>query len=54
MMGHKEPLKGGLEYDAISPWRKVVHMKPGMRKWAKNKAMRRLRQTGRAICQKWR
>lgn len=49
MMGHSEPLKCGIEQDAISSWRKVLACckRPGFRHYAKRKIRRRERQISR-------
>lgn len=38
-----EPLKGGLEQDALTGWRRFLNWRPGERKAAKNKFWRRVR-----------
>lgn len=50
MMGHKERLKGELEYDAFTSWRKFLGWKSGTLKYAKRKFNKRQRkQAKRAI-----
>jgi hypothetical protein len=50
MMGHKGKLKGYLEYDALTRWRKVLcYMgRPGVAKSAKAQYNRRQRRLSRA------
>ncbi len=46
MMGHREPLKSGDEYDAFTRWRRVLHWRPGERTSIKQhfwKRQRRIR-----------
>lgn len=45
----KIPLKGGLEYDVLTGWRKYLCYtgKPGICKYVKNKYNRRMRQHGK-------
>ena len=44
MMGHREPLKGGDEYDALTKGGKRVHsFRPGQRKATKRKFWKRQR-----------
>lgn len=45
----KIPMKGGLEYDAFTGWRRVLcYMgRPGLRKWVKRKYNKRMRQEGK-------
>lgn len=43
MMGHKEPMKGGLEYDAFTGWRRVLIWRAGQRKRTKQAFSRRVR-----------
>lgn len=38
-----EPMKGGIEYDALSGWRRFLSWRPGVRKFAKTKFWRRVR-----------
>jgi hypothetical protein len=44
------PLKGWLEWDALTGWRKVLHWRPGERKEAKTSYNRRLRRRARHYC----
>jgi hypothetical protein len=48
MMGHREPLKGGDEYDAFTPWRKVCCWGKGTVHKIKHAFHRRVRRTCRA------
>ena len=43
MMGHKDELKGGDEYDALTRARRCHHFKPGTRKRLKTRVNRRAR-----------
>ena len=43
MMGHREKLKGGDEFDALTGWRRFLHWKPGTRKHIKRKVNKRIR-----------
>jgi hypothetical protein len=43
MMGHRGQMKGGDEYDALTRWKRVLHWRPGVRAWIKNKFNRRSR-----------
>ena len=43
------PLKGGLEEDALTGWRKVLNWKAGMRKLAKKSYARRKRRQERLL-----
>lgn len=45
MMGHREKLKGALEYDALTRAKRFYAFRPGLRKWVKAKANRRARRT---------
>lgn len=45
MMGHREPMKGGDEYDALSKRAKRFHKwRAGVRAWIKRKFNKRVRQ----------
>lgn len=45
MMGHREHLKHGDEYDAVSrKWKNVMHWRSGERKAIKKRLSRRVRQ----------
>lgn len=50
MMGHREMMKGGDEYDALTGWKKVlkVFAKPGLAMKAKRKFNRRVRKLAKA------
>lgn len=48
MMGHKEPMKGGAEFDAFSRWRKHLHWTRGHLAWIKKHFNRRVRREARA------
>jgi len=37
------PLKSGIEFDALTGWKKVLYWHPGQRKWVKRKYNKRLR-----------
>lgn len=43
MMGHRGILKSGLEYDALTGWRKVLRFRAGERKFIKRKYNKRQR-----------
>jgi len=43
MMGHRAALKGGMEYDVLTRWRKVMNMNPGVAKLVKRKYNKRVR-----------
>lgn len=47
MMGHRERLKGAIEYDALTRWRKYLFWRAGERKAIKRKFNRRVRQETR-------
>lgn len=49
MMGHKEKLKGGDEYDAFTNWRKVVAMNHGERSKIKRRFNKRQRREFKRI-----
>jgi len=44
MMGHREQMVGGAEFDAFTRWRRFLHWKPGMRRWIKRHFWKRIRQ----------
>jgi len=44
MMGHRTALKGGMEYDVLTRWRKVINMNPGVARLVKRKYNKRVRQ----------
>lgn len=50
MMGHRERMKGGDEYDALTGWKKLlkVFAKPGLSSKAKTKFNRRVRKQAKA------
>lgn len=50
MMGHREKMKGGDEYDALTRWKKLlkVFAKPGLARQAKQKFNRRVRKEAKA------
>ena len=50
MMGHRTKLKGGDEWDAFSPWRKLLCYlsRPGVPKSIKRKYNKRVRQEEKA------
>lgn len=50
MMGHKERLKSGDEYDAVTGWRRFLRWRPGQRSWVKTKLSRRSRSEGKKEC----
>jgi len=52
MMGHKEKLKGGDEYDALTRARRYHSFRPGTRKRIKRKVSRRIRKQARFDIQK--
>ncbi len=43
MMGHRDKLKDGDEYDAVTSFRRFLLWLPGRRRWIKNKINRRAR-----------
>jgi len=43
MMGHKERMIGGDEYDAFTGWKKYLRWRPGTRKKIKRKFNKRQR-----------
>jgi len=45
MMGHKEKLKSGDEYDVVTKWRQVYSWKPGVLKRIKRQLNKRIRQS---------
>ncbi len=47
VMGHKEKMVGGLEFDALAGWQRVLHWRAGQRKWIKRKFNRRIRKKWR-------
>lgn len=47
MMGHRETLKGGAEFDALTRWRKLMHWRPGEVKAIKRAFWKRQRRQGR-------
>lgn len=53
MMGHREKMKGGDEYDALTGWKKLlkVFAKPGVSSKAKAKFNRRVRRQAKAEAQ---
>lgn len=42
MMGHREPMKGGSEYDALTRAKRFYHWKPGVRQWIKRQFSKRV------------
>ncbi len=49
-MGHREKMRGGDEYDALTGWKKLlkVFAKPGLSRQAKQKFNRRVRKEAKA------
>lgn len=47
MMGHREKLKSGDEYDAVTRWRRFLHWRAGQRKRVKRQLARRARREGK-------
>jgi hypothetical protein len=43
MMGHREKMKGGDEYDAFTGWRRFLRFRPGERKKTKHSFWKRIR-----------
>lgn len=43
MMGHREQMKSGDEYDALTRWKRFCHFRPGKRKAIKRKLNKRQR-----------
>lgn len=50
MMGHREKIRGGDEFDALTGWKKLlkVFSKPGLSRQAKQKFNRRVRKQAKA------
>jgi hypothetical protein len=48
MMGHREPMKGGGEYDALTRAKRYFKWRPGVRKWLKRKFNKRPRRIATA------
>lgn len=49
MMGHREPMKGGSEIDALSHRvKRFYHWNPGVRKWIKRQFNKRVRKSVRS------
>ncbi|MGN6538943.1 MAG: hypothetical protein ACTHKQ_24850 [Mesorhizobium sp.] len=50
MMGHREKMRGGDEYDALTGWKKLlkVFARPGLSRRAKQKFNRRVRKEAKA------
>ncbi len=46
------PLRGGLEQDALSGWRKFLAWKAGQRKWVKRMFRKRARRVAKAQIKK--
>jgi hypothetical protein len=53
MMGHRETLKGGCEYDAFTDWRKVLHWQPGELRKIKRGFNQRVRRKERRRLQQY-
>lgn len=51
-MGHREKMKGGVEYDAFTSWKKVLKWNPGVRAWIKRKFWKRQRAETRHTLEK--
>lgn len=49
MMGHREPMKSGDEYDALTRAKRFYKWRPGMRAWVKRKFSKRLRREARSV-----
>lgn len=47
MMGHREKMRGGDEYDALTPWKKYIGWRPGARKRIKRRFNKRARAQAR-------
>lgn len=47
MMGHREKLKSGDEYDALTGWKRMLHWRPGERKRIKKRFWKRQRQNNK-------
>ena len=47
-MGQKQILKSGDEYDAVTPWRRILRWKAGQRKAIKRRLNKRFRREARA------
>ena len=44
MMGHRERLRGGDEYDALTRWKRFLYWRPGQRRTIKRRFNKRQRQ----------
>lgn len=49
MMGHREPMKGGSEYDALTRAKRFYHWKPGVRQWIKRQFSKRVRKAAKKV-----
>ena len=52
MMGHREKLIRGDEYDALTRWKRVLHWKPGERPAVKRRFWKRIRAKFRRLREK--
>lgn len=52
MMGHREELKGGFEWDAFTGWRRVHNWNPGVRRYIKARFNRRVRREAKEVTKK--
>ena len=43
MMGHKEKMVSGTEYDALTRWKQYLHWNSGVRKYIKRQFNKRVR-----------
>ncbi len=48
MMGHRGKMKGGDEYDGLSPWKRYHNWAPGVRKLIKRGYNKRMRKVAKA------
>lgn len=49
MMGHREPLKNGTEWDAFTGWRRFLRWKRGVLRQIKTKFNRRIRREAKRV-----
>jgi hypothetical protein len=53
MMGHKEQMKGGDEYDSLTGWKEFLSFKPGARKKVKRGFNKRVRREAKQEVAQW-
>lgn len=49
MMGHREKMIDGPEYDALTRWKNYLHWNPGVRKRIKRQFNKRVRKSAKAV-----